>query len=292
MFKISMRNFIYFLSFILVFLFLFIVTDKFLAGFVNDYFITKDVLSKNVKPSENIVMVVVDKKSIEQIRWPWQRMYYATSIDFIEHYGKAKVLAFDIVIDKDDLFFPESDKNFYNSVKNSRELIGGFDVLKPDSKKYLESTNESNDFSKLFKTKIEDRRKIVKATNSDYRVRFPEGYFRNIKNLGATGILASKDGMVRNFNPVIQFNDKVFPSIALASYAQYKGIYDYYLTDNFLCSKNDNCKSLKVPIKRNAKLGIYSSLKWMHSSQNSYAYKYYSAVDIVNSFDAIKNGKK
>ena len=47
--------------------------------------------------SDEIVLVVIDDKSIEQHRWPWPRDLYAKIFEYLNTYSKAKVIGFDAI---------------------------------------------------------------------------------------------------------------------------------------------------------------------------------------------------
>ena len=69
--------------------------------------------------------------------------------------------------------------------------------------------------------------------------------------------------------------------------------------DDYLCT-NDGCKTLKIPIKcekgkdyiGNSFYGLLTSINWYKPKSEYYSHQKYSAIDVLLSYYAIKDGKK
>ncbi len=286
------------IAFLFVSAFAYFVTTQFIDRNLNDY-TTKQLTNKKKNiGSKDIVLVVVDDKSLAEIRWPWPRTAYSDVFDFLQKESKA--IVFDAVITSPDSYNPKADEEFYKKLPKLNKLIAGFTLLSTNNTggEALPSSYDKI-FEEKIKVKINDKR-IAKLQSEYYGIiKFPKNYIETIPSLGSVMIPLDRDGIIRKYMPVVEYNNKLYPSLALSAYAKKTGINEYDLFDGFLCS-TDNCKSLRIPIsqhisKHNNKVkttGIFSGYNWYTPTNEYYTHKVYSAIDIINSYKAIQNGKK
>ena len=109
--------------------------------FTSEIFYTKsyDYMTKLTSysriPSKDIVLVMIDDKSLIQIgRWPWKRMKYADIFDFLKYHTKAKAWGFDAIIVAPDYENSKDDDDYYNTVKKYDKLVAGIIFDKKDFK--------------------------------------------------------------------------------------------------------------------------------------------------------------
>ena len=79
--------------------------------------------------SDNIVVIVIDDKSIAYRRWPWPREYYAKIMEFLNDYAKPEIIGYDAILTSLDKENPQSDEYFFNTVKRIDNLVTGFSPL-------------------------------------------------------------------------------------------------------------------------------------------------------------------
>ncbi len=298
--KINASLIIIIISFIFVVSFSYFVTTQFIDKNINDYAVKQLTLKNKNTGSNDIVIVVVDDKSLETVRWPWPRSMYTEIFDFLQNTAKAKAIAFDAVITSPDSYNPAADSYFYKNLPKYKTLVSGFTLFT--------TNNNSGDtlpssYDKLFKQKslvnIEDKR--LNKINSNYFgiIKFPKNYIESVPALGSVMLPIDKDGVIRSYMPIVTYKDKIYPSLALSVFALKTGIKDYALYDNFLCS-NDNCNSLRIPIFQkeiktptsNNYSGVYAGYRWYKPINEYYSHNSYSAIDVIDSYKAIKMGKK
>lgn len=296
--KIPATKFIITLIFIVLTVFIYFFSLKYVDTKLNDKFIKALTFIKNEKSSDNVVLVVIDNKSVSKIKWPWTKDLYSDIFDFLQDKAKAKVIVFDNLIIFPDTYNIEKDKEFYSRLKNRPTLINNYVLLKsalsgeilPDE--YLDIFDSKN------KIKIEDRRLNKKTTGYKAVIKIPKEYLFSVTNLAAAILPEAPDKIVRTSVPIVQFNDKFYPSMALSAYAIATGNYDLVLTDNYLCS-NDECKTLKIPLSYekttdyigNSIYAYQTYYDWKKPSSKYYSHKVYSAYDILKSNEAINNGQ-
>ena len=299
--KSSLSSFIIIIiSFLFVATFAYVVTNQLLDRSANDYAIKQLTYNKKAFGSDDIVIVVIDDKSIEKIRWPWPRSLYTDIFEFLQNEAGAKVILFDAVITSPDSYNPGADKNFYGRLPNLPILVSGFNLFS--------TNNNSGDilpssYDKLFTTKskvnIQDKR-LNKVTSNYYGIiKFPKEYIENVPALGSVMIPMDKDGVIRRYMPVVEYKNKLYPSMALSAYSMKTGIKDFVLYDNFLCS-DDGCKSLRMPITQKASnnsvysnlSGIFTNFNWYKPREEFYTHKAYSAIDLIQASKDIKAGRR
>jgi adenylate cyclase len=289
---------IIFIIFTLAATLVFYLANSLLDSRVND-FITKILTNiRNTKGSSEVVLVEIDKKSLSQRSWPWSRDLFTDIFDYLEKEAGAKCIVFDNLIIYPDSYYEEEDKIFNNSLKTYNTLINSYILLN--------SANTANvlpeQYTDLFvkKTNVDIIDKRVNTTLPTYKaiINLPKDFLFNSKYLASSIIPEDNDEIVREYMPVVKYKDKILPSLSLSAYAMYSGNKTFYLYDNFLCSKED-CSTLKIPIKEkkgrdyigNNVYGIYSTIKWYKPVDKFNTHKSYSAIDVLLSYYASKEGK-
>lgn len=248
---------------------------------------------KNKIPSDKVVLVVIDDKSLSQIgRWPWKRDYYLEIFDYIENYTKAKLIGYDGLIMMPDVEHPKSDQKFFSGVKKFKKLTAG--VFFSDSE--FESGVDVEKYDKLLQTK-QDIRIIDKRSKKDKEsstlksfTQLQLEYFKNVASLGSIDVRLDLDGYTRSVFQLSRYKNNFFPSMGLALYSKYTGIKEFILTDKYLFGYSHNY-TLKIPI--NFIDGrVFNYLCFYKSEDSVYSHKKYSASDIIFSYRAIKQGRK
>ena len=80
---------------------------------------------KKIYGSDDIVLVVIDAKTVEKYRWPWKRESYCNIFEYIK-LAKPKLVVYDAIITTLDKDNPASDKKFFKTISKMNNLIVGF----------------------------------------------------------------------------------------------------------------------------------------------------------------------
>ncbi|MBQ7287160.1 MAG: adenylate/guanylate cyclase domain-containing protein [Candidatus Gastranaerophilales bacterium] len=280
----------------LVFTFIFVVVYTLTADFLQlkSYNILSKLTEKSRIASDNVLLVVIDDKSLHEIgRWPWKREYYLEIFDYFEKYTNVKAMGYDGLVMAPDLEHPQSDKKFFNAISKFDKLTAGVAF----SYDKFEKGIDEKYYDELLKTKttinIIDKRKSKKAKEISAFKSFTalqKQYFENVKALGFVNVPEDKDGYVRKANQLYAYKDFLFPSLGFAVYSKYTGINEYILTDKFIYGYS-NKHLLRVPIQIN-KGFIANYISYYKTDDKVYSHKKYSASDIIKSYRAIKKGEK
>lgn len=238
--------------------------------------------------SDNIVIVVIDDESLSRIRWPWKREMYNKIFEYFHKYTMSKVVGFDATITTPDVENPESDQKFYSAIKGIDNLVVGFVPLntaylsKTDGAKYDEA------FKKKFFLPITDKRNSKAESSYLSLSKFPKGYFDSVTKVGSFTTSSDSDGTIRIINQLINYKGNLYPSLALRMYELLNS--DNTLTVNKNTVKSDNSK-LKIPTFYDGD-SVYNYLHYYKEGSNAgYTHKTYSAIKIMDSFDALQSGK-
>ena len=291
-------KFIVFILFLILTISINLITSSFFDNKVNDFFTKTLTVLRNNKPTDDVVLVEIDSKSLSKVAWPWRRDLFSDIFDYLENISGAKVIVFNNLILFPDTYYPENDSIFNNKLKDFDKVISSY-IL------FTSSTSSDilpEEYLYLFDVKsnviITDKRKQV--SKSEYRgvSNIPKEFLLNSKIMASSIIPEDKDEIVRNYMPVVMLNEKLYPSLALSAYALYSGIDNFTLDDKYLCSA-DNCESLKIPVSYfngkdyigNSVYGAYTYYNWYKPIGKYYTHKKYSAIDILLSYYEIKEGK-
>ena len=283
--------------FVLILAFIYLFSFNFIDNKACDLFTRVHTNIAGKAHSDNVVLVLVDKKSLNKVSWPWKRNLFSDIFDYLEFISGAKVIAFQNLLIYPDTYSPESDSLFYLNLKNHNILINSFlfsgssfagDIL---PKEYLDV------FLSKSNVNIIDKRN--KKTGSSYKsiVKLPKQLLLNSKFFASSYIQEDKDEIVRNYIPFVNIDGELLPSMALSAYSLYTGVNEFILYDNKLCSV-DNCKTLNMPLVQksvkdyigNITKAFITYIKWYKPSSSYASHISYSAIDVLDSYNAIKKG--
>lgn len=240
--------------------------------------------------SEEIALIVIDDKSVKAHRWPWKRSLYGDILTYFNNYTNVKAITFDTILNTLDSDNPQSDKNFFETVNKTPKFVGGFIATTAN----YNSTDNGEEYDKKFhakySVKIIDKR--VKNKQSGYfkSIRpYPEPYFNALKTTGAVNVALDFDSIVRKSIDMVSYKGNLYPSLALRTYMSLNNADELTVTDDYIIV---NKTGLKIPvlytngyIRHNIKFSRYIK-------GTEYSHKKYSAVDIIDSEKALREGKK
>lgn len=293
---------------VLVFVFVYFVTYYLAEPKAYD-FMTKNVLTeklpfdnfKKVHGSDDIVLVVIDAKTIEQYRWPWKRENYAKILDYLQDYSQPKVVVHDAIfasLDKDN---PESDRKFFNSVNRFNNLIEGFIPITNTWEDEAFGEEYDKKFIDKFGVKVTDKR-TPSPMLYESLMPYPETYFNVVKHASSVSLFSgainespinsisnfTRDQITRNCEYLFQYGDGFLASTGLQVFLIANNNPEIVFTDKAI-----KFPELKYEIKQNKTVWrSINPIKFYKLYNSGYSHKYYSAVDIIDSYEAIKNGKK
>ncbi len=285
----NFKNIFIYISFIILIFIAYIISNGFFEP-MGYNLIVKNFVADS-KGSDGIFLVVIDDKSIERHRWPWRRDLYAKIFDYLGNYTNAKIIGFDAVITTPDENNPQADLELYKQVSKLDNFVGGFNPLR----KPYEDKTAGQIYDKKFKEKyhipIELKTTTTKFRSFNSLANMPQGYFKSLKNAGSVYVLTHPvDGFIKDIPQIIYYKGDFYPSLGLAMYAKLNHVEKITLTKTHLILKGDD--EIKIQVHKRFG-GMYNFLHFYKNYTNSdYTHKTFSAVDILDSIDAIKAGKK
>ena len=251
---------------------------------------------KKVHGSDDIVLVVIDAKTTEKYRWPWKREAYCKIFEYL-HYAKAKVVVYDAVITSSDIENPESDRKFFRTVKKMKNLIVGFVPSFRQWENAEQGKIYDKDYAKKFGIKVVDKSTKTPDFYHSF-LPYPKLYFDAVTNIGSVlsypGPISGNisnwgiDEICRNHEYLLRYKDTFYPSFALRTYLIINNYPEVVLTD----------KAIKFPEKNyeiKQKKTIYQTIapiKFYKLYDTDYSHIKYSALDVMNSYEAIMSGRK
>ena len=104
-------------------IFAYFITYTFVEPKAYDYMV-KHVLTeklpfdthKQTYGSDDVILIVIDDKSIGTYRWPWKRDLYCKIYSYLKDYAHPDVILHDALVSNLDIDNPDSDTRFFNSV--------------------------------------------------------------------------------------------------------------------------------------------------------------------------------
>ena len=305
-----LKYFFFSIIVILLLAFVYFVTYTFAEPKAYD-FMTKNVLAaklpfdseKNIEGHNNVVLVVVDDKTCERYRWPWKRELYNKIFNYFKEYSKPKAIVFDSIITTLDSENPESDKKYFEAVKHLDNFITGYTLFIQPWQNGISGINYDKEFASKFSIKVKNNADIPQNLYSSVST-MPKPYFDVVENAGSVTMLA---GMIngqllpyggqdtnRNHQHIIKYKGNYYPSLALKTFLTINNISEIVLNKNFIEFPELNYKVRHYITDYQATIPIrFYQLKQMPNGMYSnYSHYYCSAIDVMDSYDNIKSGKK
>lgn len=284
----NLKSIFIFIAFAIIILVAYVIFSSFFEPRVYNLMVKNFVASH--KGSDGIVLVVIDDKSIERYRWPWNRGLYAKIFDYMGHYTNAKLIGFDAVVTTPDLNNPKADKQLYNTIKDLDNFVGGFNPLRGAYTDIKEGEIYDKMFKDKFKINIESTIKMNEPPRFNSLSHYPQGYFKSLPKAGSVWVLTHPiDGFIKDVPQAVYYKGDFYPSLGLRMFAKLNNTEKITITKSHMIISGDD--ELKIQTHRRWG-GVFNFLHFYKNYKNSdYTHKTYSAVDIIDSMDAIKSGK-
>ena len=265
---------------------------------------------KKVHGSDDVVIIVIDSKTTQKYRWPWKRDMSCKIFKYLHEYAQPKAIADDAILTTLDINYPDADKRYFDTIKQIDNLTTGFmPLMKPWENAEFGAKYQSS-FAKKYGILLDDN---SAQTYPPYwsMLTSPQAYLDAVQNMGHVYVPVGQlnknisswafDNIIRTNEYILKYSDAYFPSLALKTYLLIN-------PDTEIVVKNKNIiltnSKQKINIGLLNKAHVYSGLKRIsvqtysnpikfYKQYNSgYSHKHYSAVDIMDSYDAIRAGRK
>ena len=283
----NIKSVIIFFSVIVFMLVAYIISTSFFEPKAYNFMVKNFTAQK--AGSKDIVLIIIDDKSLTKIRWPWKRELYGEIFKYLNKYTKAKVVGFDAIIATPDKDNPKSDLKLYSELKKIDNLVVGFVPLYSPYISEKEGNFYDKNFKKKFSIKIEDKR--IRKERSYYKSlsMFPKEYFNSVSKVGSVITTPDSDGYIRVIDQIVDYKGSLYPSLSLR-------MYDYLNPGNTFTIKKHSITSdksgLNIP-SFSGYNGIFNNIRYYKTlSGSEYAHKTYSAIDILESLEALQKNKK
>lgn len=281
----KIKSFFIFISVVTLFIVIYFISGAFFEPRAYNFFVQNFTASKF--GSDDIVLIVIDDKSLAKIRWPWKRELYGEIFKYLNDYSKTKVVGFDAIFTAKDTD-ENSDLKFYNDLTKIRNLVVGFAT---SVKSYNNNSFKIYDvnFDKKFGIKILDERaKIFKSPYQSLSV-YPKQYFNSVNYVGSVMTTPESDGYIRSIDQMVSYKGKLYPSLSLSMYKFLNPSVVFTVKNKYITT---NMTELKIPVYSKNK-GIFNNIRYYkHLPSSEYSHKTYSAIDIIDSYRLLKQGKK
>ena len=301
----------------LVFGFVFFVTYNFVEPKAYDFMI-KTVLTeklpfdtvKKTYGTDNVLLIVVDSKTAEKYRWPWKRDLNNKIFDYLYEYAKPLAITDDSILTTLDKENPASDKRFFDCVKRFNNMTTGFMPNMKRWEDYEAGDKYEEIFANKFAIKVND---LSTPAYTPYysMLTSPIPYINSLKNMGhayiPVGMLNKNisswafDNIIRTNEYVIKYPDAYYPSLALETFMIVNKDVKINIKNKLLNlqSANEN-RNIVLLNKahvweklRKISLNTYSNpIRFYKMYNDGYSHIKYSTVDIMDSYDLLKAGKK
>ena len=254
-----------------------------------------DMFARNISASKeganDIAVIVIDDNSLKTYRWPWKRSLYGDIFNYFNKYTEAKAIAFDSVLHTLDIDNPQSDQEFFSTVKKTPKLIAGYMAYGTEFTDRFKGEFYNDKFQSKFAVKINDQRSNKYKISGYYSSigMYPDKYFNALSKVGFVNVTKDFDDILRKSNDLITYNGILYPSLSLRTYMYINNIEEITVTDKYIINEKTGLKIPTVNESGNVKHYI-KFYKFLPNSE--YSFKKYSAIDIINSEKALKQGKK
>ena len=290
---------------LLFLIFVYFLTYTFVEPKAYD-FMTKHVLTerlpfdthKQIYGSDDVVVVVIDTKSAERYRWPWKRELLCKIFNYFNDYTDAKVIVYDANISSLDKDNPESDKKFFNNINKIDNFILGFIPQAMPWENQEHGAIYDKAFEKKFALNAVNNKKMHQNLYQSI-LPYPTPCFNVIKNAGSVtafpgfinGLsnwnIFAMDEVFRTYEYIFEYKGQLYPSLALEAFLMAYDNPQMIVDDKTLTFPD---LDYKIKLKTTPYQSIVP-IKY-YKLFNGYSHQKFSAIDIMDSYDNIKSGRK
>ena len=290
---------------LLFLIFVYFLTYTFVEPKAYD-FMTKHVLTerlpfdthKQTYGSDDVVVVVIDTKSAERYRWPWKRELLCKIFNYFNDYTDAKVIVYDANISSLDKDNPESDKKFFNNINKIDNFVLGFIPQAMPWENQEQGAIYDKAFAKKFALNATNNKKSHQNLYQSI-LPYPTPCFNVIKNAGSVtafpgfinGLsnwnIFAMDEVFRTYEYIFEYKGQLYPSLALEAFLTAYDNPQIIVDDKTLTFPD---LDYKIKLKTTPYQSIVP-IKY-YKLFNGYSHQKFSAIDIMDSYDNIKYGKK
>ena len=290
---------------LLFLIFVYFLTYTFVEPKAYD-FMTKHVLTerlpfdthKQTYGSDDVVVVVIDTKSAERYRWPWKRELLCKIFNYFNDYTSAKAIVYDANISSLDKDNPESDKKFFSNINKIDNFILGFIPQAMPWENQEQGAIYDKAFAKKFALNATNNKKLHQNLYQSI-LPYPTPCFNVIKNAGSVtafpgfinGLsnwnIFAMDEVFRTYEYVFEYKGQLYPSLALKTFLMAYDNPQMVVDDKTLAFPD---LEYKIKMKTTSYQSIVP-IKY-YKLFNGYSHQKFSAIDIMDSYDNIKSGRK
>lgn len=251
---------------------------------------------KNINGHDDVVLVIIDDKSVEKYLWPWKRNLHSKILKYFTEYSKPKALVYDFIFTTLDKDSPQSDKEYFETVKNTNNLIEGVMFSTTPYEDYKSGKEYDENFTKRYAVRNIEVNTYLPSLYKSILMS-PEQFLDSAGNLGSVTVVPGffdgffsiylGDEKYRTQEFLTNYKGTVLPSLAMESFLVANNNPKIVMDEKYISfpDLNYRIKYIKTPLQSIVPLKFYK----MH--QNGYSHKKYSAVDIIESYDNLKSGK-
>ena len=253
---------------------------------------------KNIYGHDDIVLVIIDDKSVEKYRWPWKRDLNNKIFNYFQEYAKPKSFVYDAIFITKDLDNPLSDKKYFETIRKLDNFTAAFlFLIKP-----YEDEKIGQDYDKLFTEKYQIKNIDVKTKFPDLYgsiLRSPKEYIESVSNMGSTNFVTGfldgrwtikygSDKIYRTQEFLAYYKDAIMPSLPMQSFLVANNNPNIVVDNKYISipELGYKIKYIRTPFQ------LIVPIKFYKLNENRLSHMKYSAIDIMDSYDSIKAGKK
>lgn len=250
------------------------------------------LLAKQTKPSEDIMVVVVNQDSIDWAQrernwsWPWPRKAFGEIVEYMNKAGAASVM-FDIIFSEPSMYGPADDQNFAQASADYARVVqtvffssqSGKETMWPNT--ITTPTFELNNFETIAKNFT----LLNEDANQKMRALFPIPQFSAAANvIGNVTGKSDSDDVYRRLPLFLYFDDKAVPGLSAGGLLSSGWGTEISYNQN---KKNITWGDYSIPVDKDG-----MALLRFRGNIDPYTYIPYSAAEILQSADDISVGRE
>ena len=273
-----------------------VLISNYIGPETNPWFYDKH---KNIYGHDDIVLVVIDDKSTSRFRWPWKRELYCKILNYFNEYSDAKVIVLDFIMSALDKDNPKSDKKYFETINKIDNIIAGtFFTVTENSNQSIDDLYDTVFLNKYAYSNIHNS-KLIPTSLYNSILKSPMQYIDTLKYTGSVmsipGAISgdlrhSLDEIHRTEQLFTKYKNKIIPSLAMRTFLFINNDPAINITKSYIEIPEINYR-IKHKITEFQSIVPTRYYKFKTNTEE-YSHKKYSAIDIMDSYDAIKAGKK
>jgi len=187
-------------------------------------------------------------------RWPWRRRYHAALLHALSQY-RPRVIGYDVLFTEPASDFPEDDRFLAQATNKAGNVYYPFFFTMKEEREVRAETGPQLNTEKFgLNYQIREKDSFLKASEATFPI---IDLAANMKGTGFANVRPDMDGTTRRVPLVIEYQDRLYPSLSLELVSDYLGVEKNnikVIPGRYIQLEGSGLGDIKIPVDREGQM--------------------------------------